>query len=406
MPAEHNQVGLDVVSDLADRRIREHGREHREGARALERPFTHEPLMSHRHVPRVARRRRQRDADEHRPNRRRAVEDQPDSQARQSSDLLDQSLQAVNRGHDRVVAHDGIRGWRKLADKGTEPECREQRVAPLAARTTKPERLRLERHADVGVNPHQLAALTGLVRVGLQALAVLLLRHFVGACEQLVERSVGRDQVARTLLPDAGHTLHVVDGVAHQGQDVHHLRGRHTELLGHARGIEPGALVARVVDADAVADQLEEVLVAGDDGHLEAGGSRLGRQRAQHIVGLEALGREDGHSHGLARLVHPGDLLAQIVGHRGAVGFVVGGQLRAERRGGEVERRGDVLGPMVREQLAEHGHEPVHGVGRLAIRAGQPADGVIRPVHLVAAVDQEQGARRHGHVKVSPRAAR
>ena len=38
----------------------------------------------------------------------------------------------------------------------------------------------------------------------------------------------------------------------------------------HAVGVVPGAFVARVVDADAVADQLEEVLVAGDDRRLEA----------------------------------------------------------------------------------------------------------------------------------------
>ena len=49
-------------------------------------------------------------------------------------------------------------------------------------------------------------------------------------------------------------------------------------------------------------------------------------------------------------------------------------------------------GLVVREQLAQHRHEPVDGVGRLAVGAGQPADRVVRAIHLVAAVDEEQGA--------------
>ena len=48
---------------------------------------------------------------------------------------------------------------------------------------------------------------------------------------------------------------------------------------------------------------------------------------------------------------------------------------------------------MIRDQLAQHRHEAVDGVGRLAVRAGQPADRVIGAIHLVAAVDQEEGAR-------------
>ena len=54
-------------------------------------------------------------------------------------------------------------------------------------------------------------------------------------------------------------------------------------------GVEPRAVVLRVVDLDAVVDELEEVLVAGDDRDVEAGLDRLRRQRPDHVVGLEAL---------------------------------------------------------------------------------------------------------------------
>ena len=56
----------------------------------------------------------------------------------------------------------------------------------------------------------------------------------------------------------------------------------------HALGVVPRALVARVVDADAVADELEEILVAGDDRRLHAVRGGLRRQRPDHVVGFEA----------------------------------------------------------------------------------------------------------------------
>ena len=74
-------------------------------------------------------------------------------------------------------------------------------------------------------------------------------------------------------------------------QHVDHLIGPHAELLQHAVGVEPRALIARVEDADRAADELKEVLVAGDDRDVESGCRGLRRQRADHVVGLEPLAR-------------------------------------------------------------------------------------------------------------------
>ena len=71
--------------------------------------------------------------------------------------------------------------------------------------------------------------------------------------------------------PMPGHALDVVDAVAHQRQHVDHLIRPHAELLDDARRVVPGAFIARVEDANAVADELEEILVAGDDRDLESG---------------------------------------------------------------------------------------------------------------------------------------
>ena len=127
------------------------------------------------------------------------------------------------------------------------------------------ERVGSNSHRHVGADPRELAALPRVVDVGQQRFAVALVLDLGGVRDQVLERAVGGDQLARALLADAGHALDVVDRVAHQREHVDDLVRRDAELLLHARGVVPGALVARVEDADAVADELKEVLVAGDD---------------------------------------------------------------------------------------------------------------------------------------------
>ena len=215
--------------------------------------------------------------------------------------------------------------------------------------------------------------------------------------EERVERAVGRDQINGALLANSRHARHVVASVADEGQHVDDLIRRDAELVEHPLRVEPGAIFPRVVDADAAADQLEEVLVDRDDGDLETGCLRTSGDGADDVVCLVAAGGQDRHPQGLARLVHPVDLLRQIVGHGGAVRLVVGRDTVAKGRPGQVERRGEVGRRMVLNQLAQHGDEHVHGVRRVPLLIGEAAaaERVIRAVHLRAAVDQEEG--RAGH---------
>ncbi len=84
-----------------------------------------------------------------------------------------------------------------------------------------------------------------------------------------------------------------------------------------------GAL-AGAQDADAAADQLHHVFVAGDDVDVDVAAAGLLGQRADDVVGFVARNFDDGQAHGFAEAAHKGKLNGKIVGHGRALGFVFG----------------------------------------------------------------------------------
>src|SRR5438128_2163562 len=74
------------------------------------------------------------------------------------------------------------------------------------------QRLRIEIDWHVGSNSCELAALARILDVRQQPFAVTLVLHFGRVRDQILERPVLDDQLARALFADAGHTLDVVDG--------------------------------------------------------------------------------------------------------------------------------------------------------------------------------------------------
>ena len=412
MLREHDRIELEVVPDLPDRVVFEERFHEREGGVAIEpRPIGAVPAFSerreeafvrpgppHRHIAGMVRTRGKRQADDPGAHRGGRVGKDAQAEPSRARQLSGEPAQSVERLHRRVVLADGCGGRRELEDERPEPEAREQLEAPFARRAAIPDRVGLERHGDVGADPRQFAALPGVLGVVEQAFPVSLVADLGCMRQQLLDRTVGGDEIARALLADAGNALDVVDRIPHQREHVYDLRRRDPELLLHAVGVVPRAIFLRVVNGDAVVHQLEEVLVTGDDGDLEPGFDGPFGKRADHVVGFEAREGENRDAEGFTRFVDPRNLLGEIRRHRGAVGLVVGRHLGPECRAGQVERRGDVLRRMIGDELAQHRHEDVDRVGRFAGGPGQApaAHRVIRAIHLRAAVDQKN-ARGRGH---------
>ena len=138
--------------------------------------------------------------------------------------------------------------------------------------------------------------------------------------------------------------------------------------------LDAGLVVVRVVRHappvvehldERVLDELVRVAIAGDDQHLVALIARLGRERGEDVVGLEAGGLDDRDAQRLDHLAHEAHLLAEDVGRGAAAGLVVGDALVAERGLGPVEGHADAVGLVVAHEVQQHRREPVDRVGHL-----------------------------------------
>ena len=347
--AEHDRVELQVVTDFLDRRIlqqrpqqrqrllEDEARRRRADLRLAEQVGGGRGLARERDVTRAVAAGREGDAGNPCEHRRRRVGQHAQREPPGRTELLDQRPDAVLAGDQRIVLADGVRGRRVLHHQRPESHPGEVRERPLARGSAIAERLGIELDRHVDPDPRQLTALPRVGGVPEQPLAIPLVGDLAGVRQQLLERAVLRDQIVRALLADARYAFDVVDRVPHQCEDVDHLLRSDAELLLHAVGVEPGAVIARVVDLDPAVHQLEEILVAGDDRHLEAGGHGLDRQRADHVVRFVALGRDDRHAERFTGLVDPRNLLREIRRHRRAIGLVVGDHVVAEGAAGEIE---------------------------------------------------------------------
>ncbi len=158
------------------------------------------------------------------------------------------------------------------------------------------------------MDAQQLTARARAFCMGEQRFAVPLLGHFGDSLEERIERAVGRNQIPCTLFADAWNAFDVVDGVTHQGEDVDDPVRRHADLLVDAGRVVPHSLVPRVENPDAVAHELEEILVAGDDGDAVAFGGGLLRQGSDDVVSLVAFVGQNRHAERFAGAMDQWDL--------------------------------------------------------------------------------------------------
>ncbi len=192
----------------------------------------------------------------------------------------------------------------------------------------------------------------------LQRLAVALALHFSGVVERRFRRAETQNQFARPFFADTFRPGNVVNRIAHQGHHVGDFFRRHAHDLFYFRVINDQVRLigprAGAQHAHFAADQLHHVLVASHQENFEPRLGSLLRERAHHVVGLEAVEFQYRQLHGFAHPPHVGQLHGKLVRHRRALRFVLRKQFVAKRRLSRIENHCKVVGRMFLRQLAQH----------------------------------------------------
>ena len=307
---------------------------------------------------------------------------------------LGQPVQAGRVVHQVEAGGVDARCGQILLEQRVELQLGVQGAQPVDVRFLHPVALDLGGHLGGVVEAHQVAGQEGLLTVVEQLADGLALLHPRGGLVEVFQGVMLADQLLCRFRADAGHAGNVVRAVAGKGEIVEQLTGRQAVLLRHRRLVHH-PVIHRVPQGHVGRDQLEQILVAGNDHHPAPLPGHAGGHRGDQVVRLlvVVLEHEDpvsGHT-----LADVRDLHGQILGHGRPVGLVLVVEPVAEDRPPGVEGHGQVPGAALAQQAPQDAEKAEDGVGRQPARGGQWPDGVIGAVDVGAAVDQVQF--RGGH---------
>ena len=197
----------------------------------------------------------------------------------------------------------------------------------------------------------------------------LLAADLVGVFDDLVEPAELVDPFGGESVTYPRHAGDVVRGLAAQRGQIGVLRRRHMVLLLdrlRRHVLEVLEVVAGVQHGDVLVDQLEGVTVAGKHQRAVSGALPHGGQGADDVVALIAGFLDVGDAQGLEHLLDQRQLAEQFLGCGLARPLVLRQQIVAERAALDVERHGEVVGPLRFDDLREHGGEAPDRVRRLS----------------------------------------
>ncbi len=147
--------------------------------------------------------------------------------------------------------------------------------------------------------------------------------NFIGMGDDFVERAILCQPFKRGFRAAFGNPRHAIDGITNQRQIINDLARRYTEL-GLDTGLIKQFVAHRVVPAHQWTDQLSQILVTRRNKGVYAGDRSLRRQRADHVIRLNAIDHQYWPAGRRDRRVDRFDLLDQILRHRRPVRLVGG----------------------------------------------------------------------------------
>ena len=213
------------------------------------------------------------------------------------------------------------------------------------------------------------------------------------------ERAVLGDQFRCGLGADPEDAGHIVHRIAHQRQYIADQRGRHAELLLDLG--QPDALVLhgvehvdprRTVGRLDLANQLHQVLVGADDGHVPPLFLCAAGIGGDQIVRLQPLHLDAGQAEGAGSVADQRELRDKVLRRLGPVGLVVLVDLVAETDPAGIEDHREVGRPVglveIGGELPQHRGVAIDCAHRRAFRIGQRRQPVIGAEDVGGTIDE------------------
>jgi len=282
---QHHEVVLEVLPDELDRGIGKHRAELVEGVLQRHGVFRPQDGVRQRQIDAVSRLPAQRHADDVGAHRLLAggleIERQPPRLPR-CVERRDEVVGVLQRAVLDVL--DAAVG--ELLEDGAELQLGKQLARQLAVGVLETKGVEVELERQIGAQGGELLGQERHVGVRFELFAVLHLGDLGGVLDGGLDGAVLLQDHLRALGANALDSRNVIDAVAHQRQQVGNALRRHPVLVLHAGAVVRDAALALGEHGDAIVDELQQVLVLGDDDHLDAGSLRLARQGADGVVGL------------------------------------------------------------------------------------------------------------------------
>ena len=222
---------------------------------------------------------------------------------------------------------------------------------------------------------------------------------------QVVDGGILGQQGHSGLFSNALYSGDIVGAVSHEGLQIHDMDGvkavypsecLRCHLLGgglsHAGGHQ--------ANGGMLGDELQGILVSGNDLRVPSGGGVLGGDGAQQVVRFPAVQLVHGDVHGGQHILQNGHLAGQLLGHPLSLGLIaLIGQV-TEGGGLSVECDAQGVGLAVLQLLIQDVQKAQHRIGGLARPGGQVlTDPVKGTVHNGISIQCHQF---HGKVPHSP----
>ncbi len=130
-------------------------------------------------------------------------------------------------------------------------------------------------------------------------------------------------------------------------------------------------------------------------------------QCADAVIRLDTVRDHQLEAEQFDSLLHRFDLLGQRFRHGRAVGLVLFIQIVAERLALAIHQESHMAGLFIADQVHEHPHDRIDGIGRESVRAREVGTGVKRAVEQGGAVDEVDGVLVeietffYGHISIA-----